>query len=1279
MMTRARKQWALGMALCMCWSFMAGFLWIGIPKASAEETLETVIIGNFESDFLSWSFYNGAEYPGANGSLAQDSSSVHSGTASGKLHADFGNGGAYVSTRRSVPNIDARALTFALQTSDMRYIGLRLTDSTGQVHQQRITVPASADWQTFTVTQFNAGAAYIHFGGANDGVWHGPVKQVEFIMDRGLLYAGKTSGDTRFDDVALLAPPPPLSVSDSRYSNVFLENEAVAFNVSTQADRLEWTVTDFWDRTVASGSPSVSGSPFTLALSDLPKGYFTLTVNAYRDNQLLKQQKKAFAILSSDNPSIEATDSPFGMGTHAGWSAASTKPEFAELLQRAGVKNVRDEVPWSGMEQQRGVYQITQLKDTYLRLLNQKGIHPMIILDYTNPLYDNNGLPYTEDGIQGYANYGNELANRYEELIPNLEVYNEYNSREGGTPSKYYNMLKTTYETIKADHPDTQVVGPAPSYVDILNWMESLYQLGGLSYLDAVTLHPYNFPAPPEGLEQLAETYRSVIRKYNNGNDKPIWFTEDGWPTHTGGTSEQLQASYLVRSYVLALSAGVEKMFWYDFMDDGTNAADAEHRFGIVRNEGDALGSLAPKPSYVTYGVLTRELTGAQYVARDDTTAAVRSYRFQKDGTQIRAMWAVAPKQVKLRTDEPIVLTDMMGNAESMTPFEGYVYVSLTGEPLYVTGNIQSVEESDAFVLSAAKGVVGEPGKATLRVRNPSANPLDALLVMDGAISPVQAGAGGSTDVQVSLTPAATTGVQHVAGWLTVNGKAFGLLQTDVTVEKQLTYRVQPLMVDSDSGDLSIRFLISNHSGTKGLPVRQLHWQLGANSGDLDVNDTVAPGDTKSYDIPLTGYVTRTTYAGSFAIAYGESETASFERKLDFNAIVERTVGSDADAEALPPEDAIDLSTGHVAITGYAGADDASGLVWLNWDRDHLFVTAKITDNAMAAPASGDGIWQNDGIQFGIGQGVPGDSSEWYEMGMAMTPDGPAVYRWLAPYGVPTGSVNDADVHIARDEENRTTTYRLALPWTELPTLNPVRDVVDSFSFVLNDNDGSGRRGYIEWGAGIATAKDAGKFRSFQFLTATDPDVPGQPVLSSNSGHAYGLHDGNYTVSMNMFWGDNGSKFKLFENGALVYATTLTKSSPSAQSAEWKAQGKSNGTYTYVGELSNSAGRTVSQPLVVQVTDAQPGKPVLAHDNWDGDGSYAVSMNLWWGTNATEYRLYENGELIDTQSLTAATPGAQSATTSLAGKPVGVYEYRCELANAAGVTSSEKLSVSVTH
>ncbi|MEK5239007.1 NEW3 domain-containing protein [Paenibacillus sp. FSL L8-0470] len=189
--------------------------------------------------------------------------------------------------------------------------------------------------------------------------------------------------------------------------------------------------------------------------------------------------------------------------------------------------------------------------------------------------------------------------------------------------------------------------------------------------------------------------------------------------------------------------------------------------------------------------------------------------------------------------------------------------------------------------------------------------------------------------------------------------------------------------------------------------------------------------------------------------------------------------------------------------------------------------------------------------------------------------------------------------------------------------------------------------------------------------------APGTPVLSDNNGQDTGLRDGDYTVTMNLWWGNNGTRFKLYEDGNLIKEVPLADQSPSAQAVRIDITGKKNGTYVYTGELSNSLGTTKSSPLTVAVMDASPGQAVLSSDNWDGDGNYNVSMNLWWGTNATEYVLYENGTLVETQTLEARSPGAQSAVTVVSGKAPGIYEYEAVLRNPAGETKTLKMTVKV--
>ncbi|GAA1447877.1 hypothetical protein GCM10009617_32870 [Leifsonia poae] len=188
---------------------------------------------------------------------------------------------------------------------------------------------------------------------------------------------------------------------------------------------------------------------------------------------------------------------------------------------------------------------------------------------------------------------------------------------------------------------------------------------------------------------------------------------------------------------------------------------------------------------------------------------------------------------------------------------------------------------------------------------------------------------------------------------------------------------------------------------------------------------------------------------------------------------------------------------------------------------------------------------------------------------------------------------------------------------------------------------------------------------------------PAQAALSNDNGWDTGLQDGDYNIVMNLWWGEEGSIYRLYENGKLIATKQLTFGGVGAQSVSIPVQGKLNGKYVYTGELVNSKGTTATTSTTVSVTQANPGTPVLSNDNWSGGGTYTVTANMWWGTNATSYKFYENGTLAGQGDLTAATPNAQSATLKVEGKDKGTYVYRVDFINAAGTTSSKTMTITV--
>jgi len=189
--------------------------------------------------------------------------------------------------------------------------------------------------------------------------------------------------------------------------------------------------------------------------------------------------------------------------------------------------------------------------------------------------------------------------------------------------------------------------------------------------------------------------------------------------------------------------------------------------------------------------------------------------------------------------------------------------------------------------------------------------------------------------------------------------------------------------------------------------------------------------------------------------------------------------------------------------------------------------------------------------------------------------------------------------------------------------------------------------------------------------------APGAGVLSHTSGWAHGLHDGNYSVVMNIWSGTPGSVYRLYENDALVSTRVLGSVHGTRQTVDTAITGRPNGTYLYRAELINSKGVTATATTTVVVTDANPGKPVVSHDDWDEDGTFTATANLWWGTNATSYAFMLDGAVVAEGPLAAATPGAQTVSVALSGVAPGTHELQVVLRNAAGVSASDAVPVLV--
>ena len=155
---------------------------------------------------------------------------------------------------------------------------------------------------------------------------------------------------------------------------------------------------------------------------------------------------------------------------------------------------------------------------------------------------------------------------------------------------------------------------------------------------DILSLHPYrwpDFPMPDVWMPDFLSNVQTEMQKLNRV--MPIWFTEIGAP-HNGnpggffgfpeagnsvtGLSRPDAVRYLIQSHVIALDSGVEKIFWYNYIDRDPKREYAEDHFGLKDYWG------FPKSAYVAYTQLHLTLEGKQPAGHQLLSGNVRAYRF---------------------------------------------------------------------------------------------------------------------------------------------------------------------------------------------------------------------------------------------------------------------------------------------------------------------------------------------------------------------------------------------------------------------------------------------------------------------------------------------------------------------------------------------------------------------------------------------------------------------------------------------------------------------------
>ncbi|MCM5663888.1 hypothetical protein [Galbibacter mesophilus] len=168
-----------------------------------------------------------------------------------------------------------------------------------------------------------------------------------------------------------------------------------------------------------------------------------------------------------------------------------------------------------------------------------------------------------------------------------------------------------------------------------------------------------------------------------------------------------------------------------------------------------------------------------------------------------------------------------------------------------------------------------------------------------------------------------------------------------------------------------------------------------------------------------------------------------------------------------------DPNTSHLT---WKGAEDLSAKAWLGVEGDNLILNYTVTDDAHVQKDTGILQYKGDGIQFAI---TTRQMMNYWEIGYALTEEGKVdVTAWSAPSGFSLDAIENIQLSVKR--EGNKTIYTSKIPLKEFGLEN-IQENGFLFSFVVNDNDGEKREGWLQLSEGLAGSKDPNNFKYVVF------------------------------------------------------------------------------------------------------------------------------------------------------------------------------------------------------
>ena len=927
--------------------------------------------------------------------------------------------------------------------------------------------------------------------------------------------------------------------SSEKIGNIFHPDEPIALYLNYQNKgsqklntKIEISVSDsnhtvFWTETKAQVFEAREVKSISVVPQDIPDRYDIfvgdVTITSYFENkpEHVYVQKHQFEF--SKSMRVEKKNPRMGTNQQINALRRGTIDDIPHLMSDLGITGNRDGIYWRDIEKEKNVLIMPEGDEARIRGQVENGSEVLMFFTDGIPLWNGgnrHAAPNTDEGIAAFGRYCGFVAQKLGDVIDYYEIWNEWNidvfniSME--PPEVYVKLLKAAYTEIKKADPDSVVIGIDTAEIP-LDMIRQMMDLGAYDYMDAYSTHPYDWSGTFQ-IDRFVENVtalKELMREY--GPEKPHYITEMGFsnflsqdPNVRGGFTREEQAYNSVKMHLWNYAYDLSDcLYQYSFLDQ-LDPYNREHNWGLTRGYAHAETPFGAKPSYLAIAAYNAFAGAYEYIDQTEVDGEYHSFRFYNENLDKDVLIFCSEDEEKQITYElgtnEVELYDLYGNKMCDLYSENGKYTfSVKPLPFYVVGDIPTCiakeSEIDAVVeVDINEKTVTANDITTFTFTKHTAKELQIEVEENGSISVYEN--NGFVDniakLKIATAPDASQECTFNVHIKDKDGKVFFSERFKLTTVDPIGCEIYPEQAVKGTDHWRIRIRLHNRSETKD-------WSgTVAVTQPLHFAETLSPkkfirlGAGKSIDLlmKLPHQAIQRVVDLCVVVTLENGKSFEFNKPMDFGIVSYMEKPPVLDGEIGNGEwkgnwIGADEKKDICLIEGWDGPKDLSFSGSLAWDNENFYMLGVVTDDVYALDTSSTGggdphyMYKGDSIQFAL------DDREFVniveegtftEIGLGeVVGQGYYVWRYKSLYHqLLPQKVEITDAELFVKHHTGYTVYEVKIPWASIfkEDFVPVDGKKLRFSLLVNDNDGEGRRGWIEYRSGIGDGKDIKKFGS---------------------------------------------------------------------------------------------------------------------------------------------------------------------------------------------------------